>query len=86
MPQSKPSTDSAPWKRRLHEIIFEADTQAGKSFDVALILCIVFSIVVVMVDSVEGFHDSHENLLNSLMGTLKLSSFPGARLCPGQGG
>ena len=40
------------WRFRLHEIIFEADTPAGKIFDIVLILSIVFSVVAVMLDSV----------------------------------
>ena len=36
----------------MHEVIFEADTPAGKAFDVALIACIVASVLVVMADSV----------------------------------
>ncbi|MDX5403918.1 MAG: ion transporter, partial [Bacteroidota bacterium] len=40
------------WRRRLHEIIFEADTTEGKTFDVALIILILASIFVVMLESV----------------------------------
>ena len=40
------------WRHRLHEVVFEADTRAGKIFDVALILAIVASVIVVMLDSV----------------------------------
>ena len=39
-------------KNKLYEIIFEADTPAGKYFDLALIVMIVLSIVVVMLESV----------------------------------
>ncbi len=28
----------APWRIRLHEVIFEAETPSGKIFDVALLL------------------------------------------------
>ena len=45
-------------RRRLHEIIFEADTPAGRLFDVALIVCIVISVVLVMLDSVEAIRAS----------------------------
>ncbi|HMQ29756.1 MAG TPA: ion transporter [Chloroflexaceae bacterium] len=41
-----------PWRRRLHTIIFEADTPAGKTFDIFLLVCILVSVVVVMLDSV----------------------------------
>ncbi|MGM0575227.1 MAG: ion transporter [Myxococcota bacterium] len=40
------------WRSRLHEVIFEADTTAGKRFDVALLIAIVVSIVAVMLESV----------------------------------
>ena len=36
---------------RMHEVIFEADTPAGKWFDVLLILAILTSVAVVMLDS-----------------------------------
>ncbi|MGB0681002.1 MAG: ion transporter [Polyangiales bacterium] len=39
-------------RRQLHHVIFEADTTAGKAFDVALIATILFSTVVVMAESV----------------------------------
>jgi len=43
----------APWREKLHEIIFEADTPTGKRFDVLLIVAIIISVVAVMLDSVE---------------------------------
>ncbi len=43
-------------RERLHEIIFEANTRAGKTFDIALLGCIVISIIVVMLDSVPSVH------------------------------
>jgi len=46
-------TDPKPhWRHRLHEVIFEADTPAGKAFDVALLLVILLSILAVMLESV----------------------------------
>ncbi|CAN5908602.1 ion transporter [soil metagenome] len=41
---------------RLYTIIFEADTRAGRAFDVALLCLIVSSVVVVMLDSVQTIH------------------------------
>lgn len=38
---------------RLHEIIYEADTPTGKIFDVALLIVIFLSIILVMLESVE---------------------------------
>ncbi len=40
------------WRAKAHEIIFEADTPAGKAFDIGLIITIIVSIVAVMLESV----------------------------------
>ncbi|MEN8141333.1 MAG: ion transporter [Thermodesulfobacteriota bacterium] len=47
---------AAPWRLRLHEIIFEADTRGGKAFDLCLIASIVMSVLAVMLDSVAAVH------------------------------
>jgi len=44
----------ASWRYQLHEIIFEADTPAGKAFDVALLVAIGASTLCVMLESVES--------------------------------
>jgi voltage-gated potassium channel len=44
----------SPWRRRLHEIIFEADTPAGKTFDVLLLWAILISVAAVILESVVG--------------------------------
>lgn len=38
---------------RLYEIIFEADTIPGKLFDIAVLICILLSVLVVMLESVQ---------------------------------
>lgn len=48
---------------RLHEIIFEADTPAGKWFDVILIASILLSVSVVMVESIEDVRRGYGPLL-----------------------
>ena len=40
------------WRAKVHEIIFGADTPAGKAFDIALIVTILLSVVAVMLESV----------------------------------
>lgn len=45
-----------PWQYRLHSIIFESDTFYGKLFDIALLACILLSVIVVMIDSVPSYH------------------------------
>ena len=42
----------AAWRENLRVILFEADTPAGKLFDVALLIAIVASVLAVMLDSV----------------------------------
>jgi voltage-gated potassium channel len=41
-----------PHRAKLHEIIFEADTPAGKAFDVALLVLILASVLAVVLESV----------------------------------
>lgn len=53
-------------KHRLHEIIYEADTPAGKLFDIALLFLILFSVVLVMLESVSWIGEDYANLLYQL--------------------
>lgn len=46
-------------KRRLHEVIFEADTPAGRLFDMLLIAAILASAGVVMLESIGGVREEH---------------------------
>jgi voltage-gated potassium channel len=39
-------------RARLHEVVFEADTAAGKAFDLGVLFCIVVSVAAVMLESV----------------------------------
>mgnify|MGYP002622992705 CR=1 FL=1 len=58
-PDTKPDAQPAgtPLQQRLHEIIFEAETPAGKAFDLALLVAIVVSVVVVMLESVAEYRE-----------------------------
>jgi len=47
----------AGWRERVRVIIFEADTPAGKVFDVALLVAIVASVTAVMLDSVSSIRE-----------------------------
>lgn len=51
------------WRHRLHGLIYESNTPAGKAFDVALLILIFASIAVVMLDSVEEYNRSFGNVL-----------------------
>ena len=52
-------------RERLHEIIFESNTVAGKVFDIALLCCILASILVVMLDSVTVYHAKYGEFLRT---------------------
>lgn len=52
------------WKSKLHEIIYEADTRAGKLFDVVLLVLILASIALVMLESVDEFAGRYGDFLN----------------------
>lgn len=49
-----PGPGSLTLRQRVYTIIFEADTRAGRLFDVVLIVAILLSLLVVMMDSVES--------------------------------
>ncbi|WP_282032453.1 ion transporter [Winogradskyella eximia] len=51
------------WKTILHEIIYEADTPAGKRFDVLLLIFILLSILLVMLESVASIDKEYHQLL-----------------------
>jgi len=53
-------------KERLYEIIFEADTPAGKFFDIALLIVILISVLLVMLESVPGIRKSYQEILVAL--------------------
>ena len=53
-------------RQRLYTIIFESDTPAGRRFDTALLVTILASLVVVMLDSIEGMHSQFRDLFNNL--------------------
>ena len=55
---------SRNWKNRLHEIIYEADTPAGKLFDIVLLVVILASILLVMLESVKSIDAKYHNFLN----------------------
>ncbi|MDY0190179.1 MAG: ion transporter [Desulfuromonas sp.] len=61
--RSDKSAQHAPWRNTLHEVIFEADTPVGKAFDVALILCILGSVLAVVLESVNSIRVAYGELL-----------------------
>jgi voltage-gated potassium channel len=59
-------TSQPVWKKKLYEIVFEADTRAGKLFDVFLLCMIVLSTLVVMLESVPALSNRYSSLFKLL--------------------
>jgi len=53
-------------KQKLYKIIFEADSPKGKAFDVVLIIFIIFSCLVVLLDSIESINVAYNSLFSTL--------------------
>lgn len=56
----------AAWREKVRVVIFEADTAAGKAFDVALLIAILLSVLAVMLESVRSIREAHGPLLNQV--------------------
>lgn len=56
----------SPFRNRIHEIIFEADTKEGKLFDVILLVFIIFSVLTVMLETVEYFDLKYKKVFYAL--------------------
>jgi len=54
------------WRLRLYTIIFEADTRAGRAFDLAVIVAILLSVAVVVLDSVQPVHSRYGSLFTAM--------------------
>ena len=63
MTSANSDNNFANMREKLHEVIFEADTPAGKWFDLLLMVCIGVSVTLVMLDSVASIHQSWGELL-----------------------
>ncbi|WP_244526197.1 ion transporter [Lishizhenia tianjinensis] len=53
--KKKPATSD--WRAKVHEVIYEADTRAGKNFDIILLVAILLSVLVVMLESVTWINE-----------------------------
>ncbi|MGI9547416.1 MAG: ion transporter [Flavobacteriaceae bacterium] len=52
------------WRTKLHEIIYGTHTRSGKLFDIILLIVIVYSVIIVMLESVPRFDDKYHKFLN----------------------
>ena len=62
----QPPLTASSWRRRLHEIVFESETRAGKAFDITLLLSILASVIVVVLDSMAGVRARYGGVLVAL--------------------
>lgn len=53
----------SPWRESLNIIIFGAETRMGRAFDIVLSICIIMSVLVVMLESVESIHKRYTEAL-----------------------
>lgn len=60
----KKNQETNNWKDKWHEIIYEADSRAGKYFDLILIIAIIFSIILVMLESVKELDAEYHTFFN----------------------
>ncbi|MFW5644302.1 MAG: ion transporter [Bacteroidota bacterium] len=51
------------WKHNLFEIIFESETEAGKIFDIILLIVILLSLILVILESVPRFNQDYGKAL-----------------------
>lgn len=54
------------WRQRIYIIIFETSTPAAQRFDNWLLVTILASLVVVMLDSIEHFHNQYADVFGAL--------------------
>ena len=52
------------WRRKLHEIIYGTSTPAGKLFDIVLLIVILYSVVIVMLESVPRYDNKYHDFFN----------------------
>ena len=52
------------WRAKIHEIIYGTHTPAGKLFDIILLFAIIYSIVIVMLESVKSLDNKYHDFFN----------------------
>jgi len=54
------------WQEKIHSVVYESSTRAGRAFDITLLFLIFTSILVVMLDSINRFHIRYGGLFIKL--------------------
>lgn len=52
------------WRAKIHEVIYGTHTRAGKLFDIILLIAIIFSIIIVMLESIEHLDNKYHSFFN----------------------
>ena len=52
-------------RQKIHDVIYEADTPAGKVFDITLIILIIISVILVALETVGWINDKYSNFFNT---------------------
>lgn len=52
------------WRAKIHEVIYGTHTPAGKLFDIILLIAILYSIIIVMLESVQSFDNKYHTFFN----------------------
>jgi len=61
MIQPKKTND---WRDKIHEVIYGTHTPAGKLFDIILLVAILYSIIIVMLESVQSLDNKYHDFFN----------------------
>lgn len=64
MEKPKTNQEERTWKTRLHEVIYGTHTPAGKGFDIALLILILYSVIIVMLESIPTIDSEYHQFLN----------------------
>lgn len=59
-------------RRRLHEIIFESDTRAGRAFDLFVLWAVLLSVATVVIESMASMRAAHGELLRAMEWTFTI--------------
>jgi voltage-gated potassium channel len=65
-PQARFGKPERGWRREVYEVIFEAETHAGRLFDMVLVFVILASVMVVLLDSVQLVRMRNGRVLDAL--------------------
>jgi len=60
----KKNSSQKGWRYKLHEIIYGTHTPAGKLFDIVLLVVILYSIIIVMLESVPAINVKYYGFLD----------------------